>query len=494
MSILDLMKNETNYTTTANGETTHVTSNSSLLDFFSRAGSMRNSSESEIITLFSKAFSENPEYALKALFYMRDIREGNGERRLFRIITKWLAHNHPESIAHLIPLMSEYGRWDDVVELIDTPLEQNVGSLIACQLSEDVKNYNQGNPISLLAKWLPSINASSSETKRKAKIIQKGLGLSEKDYRKILSTLRSYLNIVEKNLTEKEYDRIDYSKVPSQAMLKYRQAFYRNDEASYSSYLEGLKKGAQKINTKTLQPYQLVEKVLYSGFYNISQENRTLYNEMWNKLPDVIGESKENSIAVIDVSGSMSGRPMNVAISLGMYMAERNKGAFKDHFITFSAQPQILKIEGTDFVDKVENIYDSDWGFNTDLESVFDLILNTAIKNNVPQEELPTKLFIISDMQFDSATGFSPERKTFFEKMREKFNNAGYELPKVVFWNVNGSYGQQSPVLKDTPNVMLVSGFSQNVFKALIEQKEYNPYESMIEILDGERYAPIKLA
>lgn len=490
MSMLEMLKNETNYTTTANGETTHITSKSSLLDFFSRAGSMRNSSENEITTLFSKAFSENPEYALKALFYMRDIREGNGERRLFRIITKWLANNEPYVIAPLIPLFAEYGRWDDVVALLETPVDAVAGRVIAEQLSNDVANYNAGKPISLLAKWLPSINASSFDTIRKAKRLSKGLGMNEKQYRKLLSALRSHLNILEKNMSNKTWDKVDYPKLPSQAMLRHKQAFYRNDADNYTAFLDSLQKGTKKVNAKTLQPYQLVEKVI-SRYSGVSNEEAVLYDQMWKALPDVIGEKKENAISVIDVSGSMSGTPMNVAISLGMYMAERNDGAFKDHFITFSQRPQIVKIQGNTFVERVRNIERSDWGYNTNLQKVFDLLLNTAIKNNVPQEELPTKLFIISDMQFDTAVG--SRNDTFYEKMRKKYNEAGYELPKVVFWNVNGTWGQQSPVLEDTPNVMLVSGFSQNVFKSLIEMQEYSPYNSMMEILDNERYAPITI-
>ena len=250
-------------------------------------------------------------------------------------------------------------------------------------------------------------------------------------------------------------------------------------------------KGA-KVNSGSLYPYQLVEKVIGGlGRIHLTQQDRVLYDQMWNALPNRV-EGAENSIAVVDVSGSMSGTPMNVAISLGMYVAERNEGVFHNHFITFSDTPQLVKIVGNDFTEKVRNIERADWGMSTNLERVFDLILNTAIKNNTPQEELPTRLFIISDMQFNACVRVKGKEETFFQTMKRKFEKHGYKLPKVVFWNVNGSYGQQSPVTKDTPDTMLVSGFSQNNFKHILESASINPYDMMMETLDNERYSPIK--
>ena len=492
--MLQQLKEATNKTTTTNGAVTNVSSHSYLLDFFARGGSMRNVSEQEISQLFSKAFSENPEYALKALFMHRDVREGNGERNLFRICTKWLSENDLPALEALIHLIAEYGRWDDVVALLDTSAYKVAGQVIAEQLTEDVANLEKGKSISLLSKWMPSENASSLITISRAKKLIKGLGISPKEYRKTIVSLRKVLNLLEQNMSQKTWEKVDYSALPSQAMMKHRQAFYRNDEEKYLTFLESLvkqEKGA-KVNSGSLYPYQLVEKVIGGfGRIHLTQQDRVLYDQMWNALPNRV-EGAENSIAVVDVSGSMSGTPMNVAISLGMYVAERNEGVFHNHFITFSDTPQLVKIVGNDFTEKVRNIERADWGMSTNLERVFDLILNTAIKNNTPQEELPTRLFIISDMQFNACVRVKGKEETFFQTMKRKFEQHGYKLPKVVFWNVNGSYGQQSPVTKDTPDTMLVSGFSQNIFKHILESASINPYEMMIETLDNERYSPIK--
>lgn len=496
--MLKQLKEATNLTTTTNGAVTHVSSQSHLLDFFARGGSMRNVSDTEIRQVFSKAFSENPEYALKALFLHRDIREGNGERRLFRILTKWLSETDLPALEALIPLIAEYGRYDDVVALLDTQASRKAGEVIAKQLTEDVENLEQGKSISLLAKWLPSENASSYVTVKRAKKLIKGLGISAKQYRKTTVALRKHLNLLEQNMSQKTWDKVDYSKLPSQAMIKHKQAFYRNDVAKYTGFLDSLVKNVEgvKVNSGSLFPYQLVEKVIGTGWSwhrSIAPSDRVLYDQMWKALPNRV-EGAENSIAVVDTSGSMSGMPINVAVSLGMYVAERNEGIFHNHFINFSDRPKLVEIKGKDFVDKVQNVVNAEWGGSTNLEAVFDLILDTAIRNNMPQSEMPTRLFIISDMQFNQCVTTGGRRGvelTFFQSMRVKFAQAGYALPKLVFWNVDGSYGQ-SPVTKDTPETQLVSGFSQNLFKAILESASTNPYDMMMETLDSERYAPIK--
>lgn len=497
--MLNQLKQATNLTTTTNGAVTHVSSQSHLLDFFARGGSMREVSEQEIRQVFSKAFSENPEYALKALFLHRDIREGNGERRTFRILTKWLSETDPKALEALIPLIAEYGRYDDVVELLDTQVSETAGKVIAKQLTQDVANLQEGKSISLLAKWLPSENASSYVTVKRAKKLIKGLGVTPKHYRKTLVSLRKHLNILEQNMSQKTWGKVDYSKLPSQAMLRHKQAFYRNDVTKYTQFLDSLTKNVEgvKVNSGSLFPYQLVEKVIGSSWSwnnKVAPADRVLYDQMWKALPNRV-EGADNSLAVIDTSGSMSGLPIQVAVSLGMYVAERNEGVFHNHFINFSDKPRLVEIKGKDFVDKVQNVVNAEWGGSTNLEAVFDLILDTAIRNNTPQSELPTRLFIISDMQFNqcvTTNGHRGVELTFFQSMRLKYAQAGYALPKLVFWNVNGGYGSQSPVTKDTPDTQLVSGFSQNLFKAILESASTNPYDMMMETLDNERYAPIK--
>lgn len=499
--MLEFLKDATNLTTTTNGAVTHVSSQSYLLDFFARGGSMRDVSEYSIRQVFSKAFSENPEYALKALFLHRDIHEGNGERRLFRICTEWLAENDLPALEALIPLIADYGRFDDVVALLNTPASKKAGETIAKQLSQDVANLEKGKSISLLSKWLPSENASSPETVKLARKLIKDLGISPKQYRKTLVALRKHLNILEQNMSQKTWENVDYSKLPSQAMIRHKGAFYRNDADKYSKFLDSLVKSENgvKVNSGSLYPYQLVQNVLGDGWFSwkikVSQEDKILYDQMWKALPNTITES-ENAIAVVDTSGSMMGTPISVAVSLGMYFAERNQGVFHNHFINFSSSPRLVEIVGNDFTERVQNVVNAEWGGSTNLEAVFDLILNTAIKHNVPQSELPSRLFIISDMQFDYCVTTNNNKRnantlTFYQAMRLKYAQAGYVLPKVVFWNVNGAYGQ-SPVVKDTSNTQLVSGFSQNLFKAILESTSTNPYDLMMDALNSERYAPIK--
>ena len=487
--MLEELKKALYKTTTENGALTNTTSHSYLLDFFSLAGAMRNRKEADITSLFSKAFNENPDYAMKALFFMRDIREGNGERRLFRICTKWLAENETKALVKNLPYFAHFGRWDDLNELLETKVYHDVIKLIIRQIEEDILLCEINQSISLLAKWLPSENASSTKTKKQAQLIMKGLGYTPKLYRKTLSRLRKHIDVLERKMSERKWDEIDYEAVPSQAMMKYRQAFYRNDEERYEAYVNALHDESPvtraSINVATLHPYQIVEKVLYARY---SQEKTQLYDAMWNNLPDVVGDKYQNSLAVVDVSGSMSGTPLFVAISLGLYIAEKNKGRFHNHFMTFSSRPELVEVVGSNFTDKVQNIATANWGMNTNLEASFKLILDTAVKHKLSPSELPSSLIIISDMEFDMACRNNSQ--TLFDTLKESFEKHGYKLPRVVFWNVDARQNQ-APVVKDEPNVQLISGFSQNLFASLMEQREYSPYDFMMEVLAADRYKDI---
>jgi hypothetical protein len=482
--MLNYLKQETNYTYTENGAVARATTGSSLLDFFAQAGAMRKRSEADIISAFTKAFSEDALRALKALFYFRDVRQGQGERRLFKVIAKYLAYHHTDVMAKNIHLIPEYGRWDDLYVFFGTPLQDKVGQLIKEQFEKDLKSEHP----SLLAKWLKSENTSSKESRVLATMTRKILGLSPRQYRKALTSLRKKIDIVEAKMSANEWSEIKFEHVPSQAMLKYRNAFNRHEPERYQEYLTSLSKGETKVNTKTLYPYQLVHKVGVGWEYKrLSLEEEKLLNEMWNNLPDYIGDKKENSIAVVDVSGSMYGTPIEVAISLGLYMAERNKGKFHNHFITFSDRPTLQEIKGTTFCEKVRNMAKADWEMSTNIEAVFNLILNTAIKYNVPKEEMIEKIYIISDMEFNSCVDGGND-KTLFENIRERYQQHGYELPKLVFWNVDAR-NQQFPMTMNDVGVQLVSGFSPTLFEQVMTGKE--AYELMLEILDSPRYEAI---
>jgi hypothetical protein len=338
--------------------------------------------------------------------------------------------------------------------------------------------------ISLLAKWLRSINTSNATAVKQAKILARSMCMQEKDYRKTLSFLRKKINILENNLRTKDYS-FDYSKQPSGAMLKYRRAFWRNDQERYSAFLEKVVKGEAKLNTGAITPHQIVAPLLNSAQ---GEESKKSLDAAWNALEDFTND--ENSLVVVDGSGSMySGQPsaISIALSLGIYFAERNKGKFKNHFITFSENPQLVEIKGKDIAEKVRYCEAFDEVANTNIQKVFELILYTALNNNVPQEELPSTLYFITDMEFDSCT--KAGNYTNFERAKILFEQYGYKLPKVVFWNVQSKTNQQ-PVRMHDSGAILVSGYSPRIF-GMLTSNCLDPYTFMMESINQDRYANI---
>jgi len=485
--MIEHIRNEADLTLTENGAVTYRSTLSHCLDLFSAIGAMRNAREEDIISLFSKAFAEDRDLAMKILFYGRDVRGGLGERRFFRTVIKWLARYETESVKKNIPLIPEYGRYDDLLPLMKTSCEKETAELIKRTLKEDI--LSEGG-VSLLAKWLPSVNASNKDTVRAGRHMAQTLGLTERQYRRTLVMLREKIRIIENDLRKKEY-AFDYSSQPSKAMMKYRKAFIRNDRERYIQYLNAVSKGEAKLNASALMPYDIVSSCFngWGGIKEMSEEERKALDVTWRSLEDFT--SDENAIAVVDGSGSMfrsdHPSPYSVALSLGIYFAERNKGAFKDHFITFSESPSLVKIEGRDIAEKVR--YCSQFGevANTDLRKVFELILNAALKNGVPSEELPKRLYIISDMEFDNCVEGGDI--TNFEYARKLFHDNGYELPQVIFWNV-ASRNRQVPVRKNDVGAALVSGFTPRLF-SMMTQGELSPYAFMMDVLSKERYRDI---
>lgn len=490
MDFLQGLGNLTNLTRTENGAVTHRTTQSDVLDLFAQGSALRSRTDEDIIRLFTKAFCENPLLALKTLFYIRDVRGGQGERETFRIIIRHLAEKQTEVLLNNIHLIPYYGRWDDLLVLLDTPVEKQVFDMIANQLYQD---STSGNP-SLLAKWLPSENTSSEETKIIAKKVRKGLKLTSQQYRKLLSDLRKMIKLVEHKVSVKDYSLIEYDKVPSGAMLKYRKAFERHDSEKYHQYLEAVANGDKKINTGTLFPYELVRKAMSVGS---SMEKKTL-NTLWDNLPDYLDGAESRDLCVIDTSGSMTwnneGLPIYNAIALGMYIAERNKSVFHNHFITFDSSPQILNIKGETFCDRVNYVRQADWGGSTNLEATFDIILNVALHYKLPQSELPNRLFIISDMEFDSARcgRYEYGTETLMQKIKTKFEAHGYKLPKLVFWNVN-SRQDNIPMTDDEAMVQLVSGSSPSIMEHLIKGETLTAYSLMLKVIESPRYDKISL-
>ena len=493
--MLEYLKEEANKTYTENGAVTNRSTGKDCLDLFATIGALRNESENEVKRRFMRAYTENPDLAMKILFYARDIRGGLGERRVFRSILRWLAEHEQASLVRNLGYIAEYGRWDDLLVLIGTSCGKEAIAILKEQFEADLAALDNGGEVSLLAKWLPSVNASSEKAVCQAKRLAKEFGLTDRNYRKALARLRAHIRILENNLRKRDYT-FDYSKQPSKAMFKYRRAFIRNDGERYGAFMEKVSKGEATLHTGTLLPYELVEPYLYTdGRYNnsfmkaISDEEKNALNATWAALPDFTTD--ESAIAIVDTSGSMYWQndplPAAVALSLGLYFAERAKGPYRNHFIEFSAHPELIEIKGETFADRLRYIASFNEVANTNIESVFQLILDTAVNNHLPQSDLPDKLYIISDMEFDSCVGNATLSN--FENAKLKFAMAGYQLPKLVFWNV-ASRNRQQPVRENDRGVALVSGCSPRIFSMVMDGM-FSPYEYMLSIVDTERYAPI---
>jgi hypothetical protein len=487
--MLQGLQNNTNYATTDNGALVRESTNSLVLDFFSKGGALRGQ-DSIARDMFDSAYSENPLLAVKAMFYFRDARGGQGERQTFRVQLQHLANIAPETVIKNLSLISEYGRWDDILCLLDTKVKGSVVSLIKNQLISDISNMKSEQSISLLAKWLPSENASSKYTSVKARELSRAMKFGTKQYRHMLSTLRAELKIIESIISKRKWSAVDYQRVPSNAMMLYRNAFKRHDEVRFQDYIAKVESGEAKINAGVLYPYEIVQKCTGYG------SDGAVLNAQWNALPDYANAIEENAIAVVDVSGSMTSGssnviPMDVAVSLGLYLAEHATGAFKDAFITFSESPQLQTVSGTNIVQKVRNMKNSNWGYNTNLEKVFDLILKVGVSKKLKPSEMLDKLYIISDMQFDQAVN-DDANKMLFDHIREKFARHGYTMPNLVFWNVYATAGN-SPMSLDDRGFQNVSGFSPSILTYLMTNEFKDAYGLMLDVLESDRYSKVVL-
>lgn len=491
--MLDALKNEMNKTFTENGAVALSSTGSECLDLFATIGALRNASDEDIIARFIRAYAENPDLAMKLLFFARDIREGLGERQVFRTILRWIANNRPKSARKNIDFIAEFGRYDDLLSLIGTECEADAVFYIKAQFEKDMAALENGeDDVSLLGKWLPSVNASSKKTVMAAKKISKALGLSYAEYRKALSALRAQIAIIENNLRTKDYT-FDYEKQTSGSLFKYRKAFSRNDNERYAAFLNAVATGKARLNASNIVPHEIVrvcKEDPFHEFANLTVEEIASLDATWKSLPDY--SSNENILAVVDGSGSMyadrSGvMPIDVSIALGLYLAEHNTGVFRDHFITFSRKPEMIKVKGDTIVDKVQYIQTFDDPCNTDIMSVFEVILDAAIVSGATQKDMPSKIVVISDMEFDFA--FDCPEKTVFENAKAMYEDAGYKLPEIVFWNVN-SRGNHQPVTMNEMGVTLVSGSAPKLFE-MIAGGVASPYEFMLSVLADERYALI---
>lgn len=482
------LENELNYKETENGAIGYATTGNALLDLNFSVSSLRSVSDQDILNRFNDAWFENKELALKWLFFARDVRGGLGERKLFRVVLKEIAKELPtESIRWIV----EYGRYDDLFVLIGTELESSMLDFIKKTLIEDKKSIEENKQCSLLAKWMPSINTSSLETRNKAKYFISNLGLNEKSYRKMLANLRKYIDVTEVKMSSRKWNEIIYESVPSRANLIYKDAFLRNDEKRRNEYLEKLSKGETKINSAVLFPHDIVAK-----YREINKVDTTLEG-LWKGLPDYVNGNSD-TIVVADGSGSMTStigntniEALDVANAIAIYFAEKLQGEFKDKYISFSENPQLVNLSDRRTLrDKINKALQHDEVANTNIEAVFDLILRTAIKNNMKQGEIPKNILIISDMEFDSAVDCYDDNR-LFNVIENKYKIAGYKLPRLIFWNVDSRTGT-IPITNNENGVALVSGFSPSVSKMVLSNK-LDPFEVLIETLNSERYQQIKL-
>ena len=490
----ELIHGKHNVSITENGAVGYESSGKALVDFNFSISSMRNWYESDILDKFFKMYLEDKFTAVKYLFFATDARGGLGERRLFKICYKAIANTDAKLAEAMIPYVPVYVRWDSLFCLFDTSCEAAMIKFLKVQLDLDIVSMNQGSPTSLLAKWLPSYQATNEESRKIARRIYRKLGFkSPKEYRHTISALRHHIDIVEKRMCDNEWEKIVYENVPSKANMIYKDAFMKHDEVRRTMYLESLVKGETKINSSTLYPHEIVHKY---PIYNRASEDVTL-EELWKALPDYVNGNGK-TICVCDTSGSMN-KPAgqkstvtcrDVAYGLSIYFSERCSGEFKDTFITFSERPKIVDMSNCKSLkEKLLCVKSHGEIANTNIEAVFDLILYTAVNNNMTQEDIPSNILILSDMEFDKCAEANYGRsldKRLFDVISDKYEEAGYKLPRLVFWNIY-STSNTIPVIENDLGVALVSGYSPAISDMVLSE-EVVPYKLILNKLNTERY------
>lgn len=506
--LLTGLRQENNWTRTENNALTNKSTLDDVLDYFYHAPAMRGQ---DTTTLFANAFNDNFLLATKALFYVRDIRGGQGERETFRQGLRWLRKNDYKTFIRVIELVPEYGTWEDVIEFVDSG---TVWLMVQNQLKNDIDTTNP----SLLAKWMPSENTSSKDTIKLAKkwiarldsdflfnaaykLTGKKVFKKEEAYRKVLVTLRKKLQLVETAMSARKFGEIDYQRTPSVAMNRLRNAFSRHDPEGFVAYLESVKKGEKKINASVLYPYELVKgyaSVHMEGYDYSTTRLRNVddvIEEQWKALPNY-ADSNVNALAVVDISESMyrsvnnnKVMPIYVSVSLGIYLAERNHGAFRNNFMVFSKSPELVTLRNGTLKNKVDQVFRCSKGYDTNIQKVFDQLLTVAIRNKVSEEDMPKRIFIFSDMEFNDPNVGS--RNTNYDLIKRKYAVAGYTMPTLIFWNID-SKQIQTPVTVDENGVYLVAGCSPSIMKQALTTTVTTPLDMMMEKLNSERYAAVE--
>ena len=485
MNFAEAAKNNAAWTRTENGAVALNTTGDARLDLFGSIGSLRTAEDMRINTLFEEAYKVDPLFATKIAFYARDVRGGLGERRTFRAIMRYMAENHPEALRPNLDLIGVFGRYDDLYCLIDTPLEDDMWAVMKRQFEEDKENAVNGKAVSLLAKWIKTADASSESTRKLGIKTAIKLGYPVRNFKRIVRYLRKRIGVIESLMSAGRWDEIKYPEVPSRAMMIYRNAFMKHDEQRYREFIDKAFTGEAKINSSTLYPYDLVEKIW--NYWHTAKEDKTV-EAQWRQLPNYV-EPGTNALVIADTSGSMSGRPMATSIGLAIYFAERNVGAYHNMWMSFSINPRIHMLKGNTLAQKINSLDRSDWSGNTDLRKAFELVLDIAVNNNVPAEDMPKSLIVISDMEIDACGN---KEWTFYEKMYQRFRKNGYQIPNIIFWNVNSRHDVFHADSKRI-GVQLCSGQSTTVFKQMLSCVGMTPVEAMEKVINTERYDCIKV-
>lgn len=504
MNFATAMYREGTHKLTENGAAAYdSTAQGALLDLFSQIGALRPRTDREIEQKFAAAFREDKLLATKMLFYSGDIRQGGlGERRTFRVCLRWLAENHPGIVNKNIELIPYFNRFDSWFVLCGTKCEKLMWENVAKTLAADMKAYNASTatkvvPVSLLAKWMPSENTSSVKTRQMATKAMRALHLEPRKYRKMLSALRKHINVVERQMSAGEWGLIDYAKVPSYAMHNYGSAFAKHDHERFDAYLKSVSKGEVKINAATLYPYDLVEKYMGRGYSGrcygdciINDKLDEVVEAQWKALPNYLTKPM-NAVVMADVSGSMRGRPMATSIGLAIYFAQHNTGLYHNQYMTFTNQPHFVNIkEGASLLENVQKVAAAGVGYSTNLEKAFQEVLDVAVANRVPANQMPKTFVVISDMEIDRY--MRPSRHWDFLKVMEaRYNAKGYTLPRIILWNVNA---RKDTFLSQSEDVLFVSGQSASTFKQLCQNLDgVTAYDLMLKTLNGPAYSKVRI-
>lgn len=474
--------------TTENGAFAYSTTGSALLNLFGLVGASRSLCESEIENALNAAWGENAFLTLRCIFYAGAIRDGIGlgERKIFRTCLKWLGNNHPDIATANLGNIAYYTRWDNVFSLYNTPCETVVNVYLMMQLQSDLQAMREGKPISLMAKWLPSTNSASEETRKLSRRLRKTWSMSERDYRRTLSSLRSYLDIVEKKMSNGEWGEIDYPTVPSHAMLRYKEAFRRHDEIRFADFVNS----KQKINASTLFPYDLVHEYANTAHHlNLIRKEDEVVERQWEALPNYLEKSENNVLVMADISGSMYPRAIETSLGLACYFAQHNRGYYKNLFMTFASNPQFVEVPEKRLFPALRAALASPVGYSTNLMAAMDKVLETALLHGVTDEELPEALLVISDCEIDRF--YQPGANfDFWDTVVHKFHAAGYKkVPRLVLWNVES---RQPTFLTKREDVILVSGQSTSIFKnVLAALNGMTSYDFMVASLTRKEFDKI---